>query len=435
MRDSLRSLFLLALTLWFPLSAHAADLLEVYRLALGGDPRLQAAIAGNRALQEAPVQARAQLLPNVNLSADTSDNDQESSRSSDGEFNSHGYTLSVTQPLFRLGRWYRFQQSGSLVQQADAELTSVIQELAVRAATAYFNMLTARDTLEFAQQTKTAIAQQLRQAQQRFDVGLIAITDVEEAKAGFDLAASDEIAAKNQVANAREALRALTGTYLEQLAILDTDMPLAPPEPSDVTHWTNLALQHNPLLSSKRYAASVARDDIRIQRSGHYPTLDLVGGRVYSSSGGGTLGGRKTMTDSIGVELNIPIYSGNSVVSGTREARHLYQQAMDELERANRATQRATRDAYLGVLSGISRVKALQQSLTSTRTALKATEAGFEAGTRTTVDVLDALRETFRASRDYKVALYEYLLDTLKLKQSAGVLRESDLAAINTWFH
>lgn len=396
-------------------------------------------LATHRAALEARPQALSQLLPSVNLSADTTRNDQDISSSgaavgSSGEvnFNSRGYRLSVTQPLFRWDRLIALDQSGSEISQAEAELGEAQQELIVRIAERYFDILARIDNLEFAKAEVKSLSRQLEQANQRFEVGLSAITDVHEAQAGYDLAVAQEIQALNAIDNAQEAMRELTGEYITEFNQLGDNISLVRPEPEAIESWTQLSLDQNLGVIASRYAADTARQEIKRQSAGHLPTLDLVATESYNSTGG-RFGSTKQHSTAVGLELNIPIYSGGSVSSQTREAHENYNISMYGLERARRSAQRLTREAYLGVISGISQVKALNQAVVSSETALEATEAGFEVGTRTAVDVVASQRATSEARRNYSQAKYDYILDTLSLKQAAGTLSKEDLKIINAW--
>ena len=300
----------------------------------------------------------------------------------------------------------------------------------VRVAERYFGVLEAEDELGFARATLEAFEQQLAQSRQRFEVGLIPITDVEEAKAGFDLSRAQLIAAENALDIAREALRETTGEYREKLAPL-TEMPLVTPKPEDIDKWTEIALDRNPRLLAAKHDTETARREIQRIQAGHSPTLDAVGSIGLNDSGSSPAG--ETKRANVGLRLNLPLYSGGSVLSRTRESRHRYQRTLDVLERERRRAQRETRDAYLGVESGISRVRALEQAVRSNRAAAEAVEAGFQVGTRTSVDVLDAQRELFRALRDLAEARYGYVLDVLRLKRAAGALSEDDLRLIAIW--
>ena len=275
-----------------------------------------------------------------------------------------------------------------------------------------------------------AFEQQLAQSRQRFEVGLIAITDVEEAKAGFDLSRAQLIAAENALDIAQEALRETTGQYQERLAPLG-DVHLVMPEPQDIDKWTEIALERNLRLLAAGHDTETARREIERIQAGHSPVLDAVGSFGLNDSYSGVLGATKRAN--VGLRLSLPLYSGGSVLSRTRESRHRYQRTVDLLERERRRAQRETRDAYLGVNSGISRVQALEQAVRSSETAAEAIEAGFQVGTRTSVDVLDAQRDLFRARRDLSEARYGYILNVLRLKRAAGILSEDDLQLISIW--
>jgi outer membrane protein len=418
--------------------AQDANLLEIYRLALTSDPQLGAAEARRRAAYEAVPQSRAALLPSIGLSANTAANrldtrDSGFSNTGISHYNSRGYTLSLTQPVYHRDLLVQRRQADLSVKQADARYTTAEQDLILRVATRYFGVLSAKDTLEFAQAEKTAIARQLEQTQQRFNVGLIAITDVHEAQARYDLSVSQEIAAANGLDTARETLREVTGQYFSELASLGDELPLVVPEPTDIDQWVKAALEQNWQLVAAQLGAEIAREDIDRRRSGHYPTLDLVASDTRSISGGGNFGNSDSEDTALSLQLNVPLYQGGLVDSQVREGRYLMDQAVQNLEQSRRSTESQARQAYLGVQASISQVKALKQALVSTQTALKATEAGYEVGTRTIVEVLDAQRDVFRAERDYATSRYSYILNILQLKQAAGTLRPDDLGEVNAW--
>ena len=402
-----------SLALGLPAAAGAIDLIETYKLALDNDAEFAAAVAGNKAAQEFKPQARAALLPNISLDAWTAYNDgrrKARSRSGmvadDARYNTNGYGLSLTQPVFRWDRWVQLRQADDRVKQA----------------------------------TKDAFFSQYNQALQRFEVGLIAITDVEEAKAGHDLAVAEEIRARNALENAREALRELVGEYYEQLAPLAKEVPLLKPDPDSAERWVEKALAENRQVAAATFASKVAQEEIKRRASGHLPTLDLVAGRNYSAQSESpkltdlSVGGpSRNYTDAIGLQVTLPIFSGGLTYSQTEQARHQYQQALEQLESARRGTHRQARQSYNGVIDSISGVAALRQALTSTQKALEAIEAGFQVGTRTSVDVLNAQRNTYESKRDYKNAQYTYILGGLRLKQAAGTLSPDDLVPINDW--
>ena len=406
-------------------AASAENLLEVFRFALTSDPEFLAAGADHRAALEIRPQARAALLPNARISAATQWNERQLRR----DFRSDNATLNVEQPIYRRDRRIALAQADSRIARADALYAAARQDLAVRVAERYFGVLEAEDELGFARATLEAFEQQLAQSRQRFEVGLIPMTDVEEAKAGFDLSRAQLIAAENALDIAGEALRETTGRYEEKLAPL-TEMHLVTPKPEDIDEWTEIALERNLRLLAARHDTETARREVERIQAGPSPTLDAVGsfGLNDSMSGGG-----ENRRANLGLRLNLPLYAGGSVLSRTRESRHRHQRALDVLERERRRAQRETRNAYLGVNSGISRVRALEQAVRSNRAAAEAIEAGFQVGTRTSVDVLNAQRDLFRARRDLSEARYGYILDVLRLKRAAGTLSEDDLQLISIW--
>ena len=344
-------------------------------------------------------------------------------------FTNNTFSIDITQPIYRKDLLVNVDQTAVRIRQANAEYAFARQDLIIRVTEGYFEILSAVDQLEFAISERNATNQQLTQSQQRFEVGLIAITDVEEAKAGFDIANAGVIAAENAVDNASETLREITGQYYNSLSRLTPETPLVKPKPARMEAWTEIALEQNLQLRAAREAADVARHEIKLQQAQHHPTLDLVASYTMSQTGGTS----DTETSVIGLELNLPLFEGGEVISQTRESRFLYQKALDDLEREQRAAQRAARNAYRGVVSGISRVQALQQAVVSTEAAYEAIQSGFQVGTRTSVDVLNAQRDRFEARRNHLQARYDYILEVLRLKQAAGTLNEDDLVEINNW--
>ena len=408
-------------------AAPAENLVEIFELALTSDPEFLATGADHRAAQEILPQALAELQPRVRVTFDTRWND----RQRRGDYRSESLVLSVEQPVYRRDRHIAVDQADSRIARADTLYAAARQDLAVRVAERYFGVLEAEDELGFAQATLEAFEQQLAQSRQRFEVGLIAITDVEEAKAGFDLSRAQLIAAQNALDIAKEALRETTGAYQERLAPL-RETHLVMPEPADIDQWTAIALERNLRLVAAKHDTETARREIERIQAGHSPTLDAVGSiGLNDSESGGLLG--ETRRADVGLRLSLPLYSGGSILSRTRESRHRYQRSLDVLERERRRAQRETRDAYLGVDSGISRVQALEQAVRSSLTAAEAIDAGFQVGTRTSVDVLDAQRDLFRARRDLSEARYRYVLDVLRLKRAAGTLSEEDLRIVSIW--
>lgn len=434
-----QALFFLGIGLIYAAGAAGEDLLDIFELAETQDPQYQSVQAAYRATQEGKPQARARLLlPELSLHGNTTYNDQDITLQSafgvggTTQFNSRGYGLTLTQPVYHYDRYVELKEVDDRIKEAELDVAAERQDLMLRAAERYFDVLGALDDLEFSRSEVNALSRQLEQTQQRFEVGLIAITDVQEAQAGYDLAVATQILSRNGVDNALEALRELTGRYHRELAPLGTEMPLVSPEPNDVDRWTDTALAQNLRLAQALTRAELAEREIRREYAGHLPTIDIVGTHDYAKQGG-RFGNTEVTATTLGIELNLPIYQGGQVVSRTREAQHRHEEALELLEQQRRATVRAARNAYLGVVSGISRVQALAQAVVSTETALTATRAGFEVGTRTGVDVVAAERELVRAKAQYARARYNYILDSLRLKLAAGTLAPEDLERMNSW--
>ncbi len=421
------------------ISAHvyAIDLMQVYALALKSDPQLLAQAASQKATNELKTQARANFLPDISLTASNSKIWQDSSAQNFGgtrDYNSHGYSLTLTQPLYRRQNHVVDKQADIAIESASASYLAEQQSLIVRVAEGYFDVLAAQDDLSFAQAEYEALALQLEQTQQRFDVGVATITDVVESQAAYDLANASVIEAENALINTKERLQEIAGIYVGVLSALNEESPLIQPEPLNIKEWTENALIQNLSLKVANAQVQNARQEIELKKSSHYPTLDLVGQKDYSSQSDTNFGGSsKTHQESVGLQFSLPIYQGGSISSQTREARHRLTQAMQQEEQERRAVVRQTRESYNSVLSGISRVKALKQATVSGEKALESTEAGFEVGTRTTVDVVNVRRDLFSAKRDYAQARYTYIVNTLRLKQAAGHLTSIDLEQINRW--
>ncbi|MET0085355.1 MAG: TolC family outer membrane protein [Sedimenticola sp.] len=415
--------------------AFGEDLAQVYALAKENDAQLRAARATRDSALEAKPQAKALLLPTVSLTGNANrvhrDVQSSPSGASTSTYSTSQLKLNLSQPIYHRDYWIQLEQADIQVAQAEASYAVEEQGLIVRVSEAYFGVLSAQESLEFAQSENAAIARQLDQAKQRFEVGLIAITAVHEAQAAFDQSRADLINAENTLDNAWEALREITGTPMSELTPVIEELPLNPPQPQNIDQWGETAQQQNLGIQSARYSTEIARQNIQVQNSGHYPSLDLVGSHSLdrSSSSAGT----DADTTSLGVQLTVPLYSGGSVTSKTRQATYDLEAAQENLDKQRRSVNRQVRDAYRGVLAGISTVEALKASTVSAQSALEATEAGFEVGTRTMVDVLNAQRDLFRARSNFAAVRYNYILSGLQLKQAAGTLAEQDLADVNSW--
>ena len=417
-------------------SSFAEDLLSVYQSAVQNDSQFRAAQAAYKAQLELKNQSVATLLPTLSASAHYTQREDETitTGSTLNDYNTNGYSLNLTQPLYRHENFVGLNQADAQIAQASAVFENAKQDLILRVSTQYFAVLAAENDFEFAKAVRKSIREQLIQTQQRFNVGLTAITDVHEAQARYDQAVAQAIVAENALAVSHETLREITAQNHSALSALSTEHPLVKPEPADIKQWVNTANAQNALLMANRKSVEVAQSEVSRQSAGHYPTLDLTANQTYTDYDEKFIGGaRETDNTSISLQLNIPLYQGGLVNSRTRAAAYRLTEAREKLEQQKRATERQTRSSYLSVIANISQVKALKQALASSSIALEATQAGFEAGTRTVVDVLDSQRELFRARRDYAQVRYNYLLETLNLKLAAGTLSSTDLEQINPW--
>ncbi|MGR9074076.1 MAG: TolC family outer membrane protein [Gammaproteobacteria bacterium] len=409
-------------------------MLTTFDQAVEKDPRLKKSLANLYSVNENKPQSIAKLLPSLSI-AGTSSRDRIFNKkggfrgAGEQSFWSHALTLNLTQPVFHWDYWVQLSQSDDRIAQAEAEYLAEQQNLMTRIVETYFNVLSAEDNLEFSTAEKQAIARQLDQAKKRFEVGLIAITDVYEAQAGFDRSRADEVAAYNELDNAKEALREIIGESEAILDKLGLKLPLSRPDPENISEWTTAALKQNLFILSAQHQADFARKEIERQTTGHFPQLDIVGSASLQDQNSSF--GLRGDTESIGIQLNIPLFEGGAVNSRIRQAAQDFEQAKEDLIASKRSIKRQVRDAYRGVISSISRVEALEATVKSAESALEATEAGFEVGTRTMVDVLVEQRNLYRAKRDFSRSRYDYLINGIKLKQSASNLTRDDLEAIN----
>lgn len=430
-----RLVSVLFISLFWLSAAQGEDLVQVYQLAARNDAQIKAARATRDSVLESRPQAIARLLPNLSISGDANRIDSNVLNSSTGS-GSNTYTksslgLSLSVPVYRRELWVQLDQADDQIAQAEATYAAAEQDLIVRTAQAYFDILSAQDSLEFAQAETAAIARQLDQAKQRFDVGLIAITAVHEAQAAFDQSRADLIQAENDLDNAWEVLYEITNQKVKSLSTLDKNLVLSKPMPQSIEKWGSKALQQNLSIKAAEKATALARKNVKVQQAGHYPYLDLVGSHSRDRTDGST--GSDTNTSAIGLQLTVPLYSGGAVTSRTRQARFELEATQENLDKERRSVTRQVRDAYRGVLASISSVKALKASTVSTRSALEATEAGYEVGTRTIVDVLNSQRDLYRSLRNYASVRYNYIMNGLRLKQAAGNISVDDLNRIKPW--
>lgn len=417
---------------------YAADLMTVYRDALGQDAQYAAARAAYQAGLEKLPQGRAGLLPSVSLSANLNLNQRDLSfrngvGGGESKYNSSGYTVLASQPLYRKQNFASYEQGKLLAAQAEAQFASASQDLIVRVAQAYFDVLLAQDNVALARAQKTAIAEQLAQAKRNFEVGTATITDTHEAQARFDLVTSQEIAVTGDLEIRRQSLQIITGKTPEMLKPVSDKLTLAALQPDDVSKWVEKAQEKSLQIAISLAAFEVASREVDKNVGGHFPTLDLVASYSEAGQGSGFQGGAgtDTTTKAVGLQLTLPIFQGGGQQSRVREAYALKDKAAQELETAKRNAALATRQAFLGVTNGKAQVQALEQALVSTQSQLDSTRLGQEVGVRTGVDVLNAQQQLYSARRDLAQARYNFLISRLKLEAVAGELDEEDLKKVN----
>lgn len=413
----------------------SASLMQVYYQACAHDPIYQEAKAVWLSSRETLPQNVANLLPAVSAVATTTGSKRRSTPATIFRFNTKQFTLTLTQPIINFANWARVQEANYQVKQAAANFLAAQQSLITRTSTAYFNVLLAKDTLRFTRAELRATARQLDQARQRYKVGLVAVTAVYEARAVYDQIRADMIAAKNNLENAREKLRELTGVYYPHLRPLRRHVPLRTPRPANKNTWVHAAITYNYAYHAAIFAARAAKTEIGAVFSGHVPTLNLVGtvdktvqGRISAAVAPSDIS-----TRSIALQLNIPLVSGGSVISQTRQAQSLYEQSLAREEQAYRAAVVGTRQSYNSITSGISKIRADRRSISSQRSSLSSTEAAYKVGTRTIVDVLKVQRDLYRAQEVHAQDQYSLINNILALKEFAGTLCVHDLEAINRW--
>ena len=424
--------------------ACAADLLSIYREAQAADAVYASARAAYAAGQEKLPQGLAGLLPTVSASANTQYNDRDLEfrppltagfLSGTSRYNSNGYSVTATQPLFNYQSWITYQQAKSQVSQAEAAFRQAEQDLVLRVAQAYFDVQVAESNVTLAGAQKAAIAEQLAQAKRNFEVGTATITDANDAQARYDLSVAQEIAAQNDLAVKRQSLAQIINEAPPPLAAIRADLPLVPPSPNHMEEWVEQAMNSSQQVKAARATLDFADQDVARNRGGHMPSVNAVAGYTDAAQGAGfQIGpGYDNTVKYVGVQLAVPIYQGGLVNSQVRQALANLDKAKQDLENARRTVAFNTRQAFLGVTSGIAQVQALKAALLSTQTSLDSTKLGQEVGVRTQVDVLNATQQSISARRDYTQAVYGYVLAALKLKSAAGTLGESDLAYVNQW--
>ncbi|MCZ6667510.1 MAG: TolC family outer membrane protein [Gammaproteobacteria bacterium] len=412
----------------------AQDLVDIYRLALINDAELMIAVAVYQSELEFLPVATSARKPQIDFTVDGTLIEADQSNLPSNSITSYGYGLNLVQNLYNAEILASIDAAEANVARARADLEVSQQDLILRVAERYFAILAAQDNVEFAKAEETAIGRQLEQAEKRFEVGLIAITDVLEAQAQSDSAVSRTLLAENLLENSYQALLVIIAEPPSAaLARLGDQLELKLPDPANIDQWVETSLQNNRSLISALAAQKVA-EYVREGRSkANYPNIDLTASYTDRSVDTTLIDDFERDELRLMVQLDVPLFTGGRISAERQQAEANYRSAQSATLLQRRLTSQETRVAYLGVVFGISQVKALEQSLASSATALEATEAGFDVGTRTSIDVLISLRETFRAQRDYAGSRYEYLINILKLKQATGLLNLDDLEAINSW--
>jgi outer membrane protein len=418
--------------------AQAVDLLQVYKEALANDPVFASARSTLTAGEERVVQGRAGLLPVIGVGGSYNrSNTDLSSLGVDSARNgtTNGYTISLSQPLFRWANWETYQQGKLQVAASEAQFAQAEQDLITRVAQAYFDVLAAQDALASVQAQKVAITEQLASAKRNFEVGTATITDTHEAQARFDLAVAQEFAAQNDLEIRRAALQQIIGRPAGDLAALKPGLKLEAPQPAAIDQWVQSAETQNYGVVGQQLALEIAQREVKKTRAGHYPTLDLVASRSHNNQNGGsatTPVGVLTDNSSVGVQWNIPIFSGFAVTSRVRETIALEERTRADLENARRTAAQGARQSYLGVNNGLAQVRALEAAEVSSQSALESNRLGYQVGVRINIDVLNAQQQLYVTRRDLSKARYDTMVNSLRLKAAAGSLKEEDLVQVNS---
>jgi outer membrane protein len=430
----------LVLVLATPL-ARGADLMEIYRMAQAADATYAGARASWSAGQEKLPQGLSGLLPSASVSASTQVNDRETrtraagASPTDSNFNSNSASVSVSQPLYRPQNMAVYQQAKAQVVQSDAVFAQATQDLVLRVAQAYLDVLLAQDTIAFAQAQLVAIGRQLEQAKRNFEVGTATITDAHEAQSRYDLTVSLEITARNDLEIRKRFLELIIGRPTPGLSPLGPRFKPDLPEPSHPAVWVSDAAQNNLQVQIGRASLEFATKEIERARAGHLPTVDAFATYTDAGNQPATIGiaGVDTKTGVVGLQLAVPIYQGGLISSRVREAIANEEKARQDLENARRTAELTAQQAFLGVASGVGQVRALEAALVSSQSSLDSTRLGQEVGVRTQVDVLNAQQQLSQTRRDLAQAKYNYIMSLLRLKAAAGTLTEQDVNAVNGW--
>ena len=415
-------------------NSYAEDLLQVYQKAKESNPELRKSLAERNQAFEKITEVRGSLLPQLGLGADYSyGSGYRDAR--DSESNKLGASLTLSQTIFDMSKWRQLNLQEKTAGISDVTYQTSQQQLILDSATAYFNVLRAIDALSYIESQKDAVYRQLDQTTQRFNVGLVAITDVQNARANYDSVLAQEVAGRNALENALEKLRQVSGIYYAQLASLNIDR-FKTSAPETVEKLLKEAEERNLNLLSARLAQDVSRESIRLAQTGHMPTVDLNASTGVSNTqnhGKSTMGNQNSYTgqNSIGLTLSVPLYSGGAVSSRVEQAQYGFQGASEQLETVYRSVIQLVRSSYNNISSSISSINAYQQVVVSAQSSLDAMEAGYQVGTRTIVDVLNATTALYQAKQSLSNARYDYLINQLNIEFARGTLNEEDIANLN----
>lgn len=435
-----KNLLYIILAVGFQSTVHATDLMDIYQQALENDTAFKAAYSTYMSSSEALPQARAALFPQLTVATTTGRNLQDiasSSSSIQTTYNSNVWQANASQAVFNYQAWARVQQAKASVRAAQATFNDAAQDLMLRTASAYLEVLFARDTLTFAEAKKRANQRQYDQAEQRFKVGLDAITSVYEAKAAYDQSVAEVISAQNNQINQNENLRKLTNHVYEYLSPLrNSRIPLLKPEPAVADEWVETGIRQNYKLYTAKFNMESARDNIKVQASGSWPTFAVQGNVAQTHNTVSSVSlfvPSKQTTGAVALAMNFPVFQGGLVTSQTRQAQFNFQTASEQMESAYRDVVVNSRIAYNTIVDGISKVEADRQTVISQQNSLESTEAQFEVGTRTMVDVVNAQQRLFEAQLQLAQDQYNFINANLRLKYLAGSLSVSDLEEVNSW--
>ena len=426
------------------LSGHltAENLLDIYNEALENDPTFKAAEYSYLADKEIVVQGRAALLPSITLSGSTNWNEYYQDEVLQQEYNSFSKSARVSQPLFRLDTWFNFKRSKSLTNAAEAEFAYEQQNLILRTAELYFGVLRAIDNLNAAISEEKAIKKQLDQAQQRYEVGLSAITGVQEAQLAYDLSKAARINNEGNLFSAREALNALIGREIFSLDELGEDLQISSPFPNSKEDWVNLALKNNYQLKASYLRKDAAKSNARSAASNHLPKIDIVGSgsdsetnqfnyEGFSINGQGIPVPAVTGRRNYAIQLSVPIFQGGAVSSRRKQAYSQYNQADENTLFTERRIIQEVRSQFSNVNTLVANVNAQKQAVISATSALEATQVGYKVGTRNVVDLLQAEKNLYSAEKNLANAKYDYILANLRLALAAGTIDPGDILEIN----